>query len=254
MYGSMQSASRKPAISDGWHIQQSGERKDRPNRIVRQQASCLTRLLKMGLEHWDSERRKFVLYRSDQEHASDCARFPFERIPRNIFLDTNIINILVKYSAHVFEHESIPLDTEPTLATDIEALMHVFYIGSRANWDIQASPKTVKELMDTTDEVLRSELVEYAVGFINREVNADDHRFAGDFARRISDSTFLAALPDIADRELVGYAIGLGCDTFCTCDRATIVKKRKRLIRMPLRIMTPAEWWAHVKPWAGLWG
>jgi hypothetical protein len=23
---------------------------------------------------------------------------------------------------------------------------------------------------------------------------------------------------------------------------------------VPLRIMTPAEWWAHIKPWAELWG
>jgi hypothetical protein len=46
-----------------------------------------------------------------------------------VFLDTNVINVLVKHSAHVFDHEPIPLETESTLATDIEALMHVFYVG-----------------------------------------------------------------------------------------------------------------------------
>jgi hypothetical protein len=50
-----------------------------------------------------------------------------------VFFDTNVINALVKHSAHVFEHEPIPLETEPTLATDVEALMHVFYVGARAN-------------------------------------------------------------------------------------------------------------------------
>jgi hypothetical protein len=50
------------------------------------------------------------------------------------FLDTNVINVLVKYSAHVFECEPIPPDIDPTLATDIEALMRVFYVGARANW------------------------------------------------------------------------------------------------------------------------
>jgi hypothetical protein len=38
-----------------------------------------------------------------------------------------VINVLVKHSA-VFEHEPIPPDIDPTLATDIEALMHVFYV------------------------------------------------------------------------------------------------------------------------------
>lgn len=93
----------------------------------------------MGLEHRDASKRKYVLYRNVKEHGEDCARFPFERIPRRIFLDTNVINVLVKHSAHVFEQEPIPFDTELTLATDTEALMHVFYVGVRANWDLLGS-------------------------------------------------------------------------------------------------------------------
>ena len=57
-------------------------------------------------------------------------------MPRRVFLDTNVINVLVKHSTHVFEQEPIPSDIEPTLATDIEALMHVFYVGARANWEL----------------------------------------------------------------------------------------------------------------------
>jgi hypothetical protein len=45
-----------------------------------------------------------------------------------------VINVLVKHNAYVFEHEPIPPHIDPTLATDIEALMHVFYVGARANW------------------------------------------------------------------------------------------------------------------------
>ena len=88
----------------------------------------------MGLEHWDPSRGKFVLYRTTEQHAADCDHFPFESIPRRVFLDTNVINVLVKHSAHVFDQDPIPLDTESTLAADIEALMHVFYVGARANW------------------------------------------------------------------------------------------------------------------------
>jgi hypothetical protein len=103
----------------------------------------------MGLEQWDPSRRKYVLYQNTEQHNADCDRFPFESIPRRVFLDTNVINVLVKHSAHVFDHEPIPLETEPTLANDIEALMHIFYVGVRSNWSLLASQKTLDELSRT---------------------------------------------------------------------------------------------------------
>jgi hypothetical protein len=207
----------------------------------------------MGLERWDPRRGKYVLYQSREQHSDDCARFPFESIPRRVFLDTNVINVLVKHSTHVFDHEPIPLNTEPTLAIDIEALMHVFYVSRRADWDLLGSPKTIDELMRTKDGALRGDLVEYASGLVSQDLSREERRFAIDFGRRLVDTPFVGALPDAADRELIGNAIGFGCDAFCTCDRATIVRKRSGLRKVPLRIMTPAEWWAHIKPWAGLW-
>jgi hypothetical protein len=64
----------------------------------------------MGLGHWDSNRQKYVLYQNIEQHSADCDRFPFESIPRRVFLDTNVINVLVKHSTHVFEQEPIPRD------------------------------------------------------------------------------------------------------------------------------------------------
>jgi len=53
-------------------------------------------------------------------------------------------------------------------------------------------------------------------------------------------------------RGALAKATGFGFDVFCTCDRRMIIRKREQLRQLPLRILTPAEWWAHVKPWAGL--
>jgi len=208
----------------------------------------------MRLEHCDPIRKKYVLYREGGQHAEDCARYPFERLPRRVFLDTNVINRLVKWRAQVFDHDPIPPETEETLALDVEALMHVFYVGSRAYWDLVAAPKTLEELSRTRDPDLRANLLDYGIGVVDQHPHSEGRKFAADFSRRLADTAFVAALPDIADRELIGYAIGLRCDVFCTCDRATILSKRHRLTNLPLRILTPAEWWAHVKPWAGLWG
>lgn len=208
----------------------------------------------MTLEHWDSRKQKYVLYQNVGQHSDDCGRFPFASIPQRVFLDTNVINVLVKHGTNVFEREPIPHDTEPKLAIDIEALMHVFYVGTQADWGLFASQTVIRELSQTRKVGLRDDLVEYALGFVNRDPSDEDRRFALDFGRRLVDTPFVAALPDVADRELIGNAVGLGCDAFCTRDIATIVSKRDQLRQIPLRIMTPAEWWAQIKPWAGLWG
>jgi hypothetical protein len=205
----------------------------------------------MGLEHWDANRKKWVLYRTEAEHSEDCAKYPFESIPRRVFLDTNVVNLLVKRSEHVFEQVPIPVDVDRTVAEDIEALMHVFAVSARASWDILASRKTLDEIEKTRDPSIRMDLVDYAIHLVIPQ--SEDSAFAMRLGRLLVDAPFTSALPDLADRELVGNAIGFRCDVFCTCDRSTIVSKRKHLRQLPLRIMKPAEWWAHVKPWAGRW-
>ena len=205
----------------------------------------------MGLEHWDSNRGRWVLYWSEAQHSEDCVRYPLENIPRRIFLDTNVVNLLVKHSEQVFEQAPIPGDLDDTSALDIEALMHVFHIGARADWDIIASTKTLYEIGQTLDSDVMEELLDYAVGLV--EPPSEDRAFAESFGRRLVDAPFVSALPDPADRELIGNAIGFGCDVFCTCDRRTIIRKRDRLTQLPLRILTPDEWWAQIKPWGGLW-
>lgn len=205
----------------------------------------------MSLEDWDSRRGKWVLYRSQEHHSEDCARYPFESIPQRIFLDTNVVNLLVKHSEHIFEQAPIPRHLDKTRAFNIEALMHVFQIGVRANWVILASRKTLDEIGETPDLHVRDDLLRYAVQLIDPP--SEDSAFAASFGRALVDAPFLSALPDAADRELIGNAIGLGCDVFCTCDRRTITSKREHLDHLPIRILTPLEWWARVKPWAGLW-
>ena len=207
----------------------------------------------MPLEHWDPNKKKYVLYRTDAQHDADCERFPYERIPKRVFLDTNVINVLVKHSAQIFDWQSISRNADSKLALNIEALKHVFHVGARANWDILGSQKTLDEISQTSNQVLRDDLSDYALQIINQHIDDEDRRHAADFGRRLVDAPFVAALPDLADRELIGNAIGFGCDTFCTCDEKTIVSKRHQLKQLPLRILTPAEWWAHIKPWAALW-
>jgi hypothetical protein len=167
-----------------------------------------------------------------------------------VFLDTNVLNLMVKHSECIFEEASVPAVDE-TSARDIEALMHIFAVGVRANWNVLASRKTLDEIERTPNGPLRGQLLNYAVQLV--EPTSEESAHATSLGRRLIDAPFASALPDPADRELIGNAIGFGCDVFCTSDRRTIIRKRDRLRQLPIRLLTPQEWWAHVKPWGGLW-
>jgi hypothetical protein len=106
----------------------------------------------------------------------------------------------------------------------------------------------VGELAQTSCEVMRRALLDYG----GELVEFQDFE-ALDFHRRVEGSGLFLALKDSADRELLAHAIALGCDAFCTRDRATIISVREKLPKMNLRVLTPREWWLHVRPWGALW-
>jgi len=202
---------------------------------------------------------RYVLYTSQEDHSADCERFPLAAIPRLVMLDTNVVECLVRYSHCIFEQQPAPIELDETRRRDIEALMHVFLVSSRAywSWDFCVSPITLEELERTNNRELRSELLEYGITFPsagdNGGISPELAAAGDDLARRVVDSSLFAALPDREDRMILAHAVAYGCDALCTRDRRTIVQKRDRLPKLPLRIMTPEEWWSHIKPWAGLW-
>lgn len=204
----------------------------------------------MGIENWDERRQRWVLYNSQAEHSADCKAHPYEAMPRRIFLDTNVVNLLVRYPEQIFEQQPLPELADRTLAEDLEALVHVFCVGQRANWTIVASRKTLDEIENTPDPENRELLKSFAIELIAPEDEAT--AYASVVGRRLIDAPFTDCLPDKADRELIGNAIGLECDVFCTRDRRTIIKKRDSLQLLPIRVLSPLEWWRQVRPWAGL--
>ena len=208
------------------------------------------KIARRTLEHWDAARGRWLMYRAEGEHSEDCTRYPRDSVPLRIFLDTSVVNLLVKYGNCVFEGEAIPEDVAETRAHDIEALMHLMQVGARANWVVTTSPRALDEIANTPDANLRADLLDYARDLLL--THNESYAHANDLGRRSVDAPFLSALQDMPDRELIGNAVGLGCDTFCTADRRTIVRHRERLLNVPVRIMTPVEWWRHFKPWGGL--
>ena len=70
---------------------------------------------------------------------------------------------------------------------------------------------------------------------------------------KLLSSGILDIIPDIEDRLLICDAVVYKCDCFCTRDYKTILKHRNRLSSIPIKIISPKEWWNLIRPYAGLW-
>lgn len=205
----------------------------------------------MAIERRHPISGRYVLYRSEAEHSSDCQLHPFDRIPRRVFLDTSVVNAMVKYAPQVFEQQPLDPSLEGVLAEDVESLMHIVSVSGRGAWEFVSSQAMLEEVSQTSSEDTRNLLLDYGVELVEVECQ-EDKVFREDFSRHLAESSLLQALPDIPDRRLLAHAITMQCDTFCTRDRATIVSKRSLLPTMTTRILTPREWWESLRPWAAL--
>jgi hypothetical protein len=84
--------------------------------------------------------------------------------------------------------------------------------------------RTLDEISRTRNGRLCKDLLDYALGFVNRDLTDGDCGFSADFGCRMIDARFVAALPDLTNRELIENAKGFGCDAFCTC--ATLLRPK----------------------------
>jgi hypothetical protein len=202
----------------------------------------------MYLERWDENRQRWRLYESVDAHRLDCDRYPISQVPTRLFLDTSVVNLIVKHAEVLFD--GCPLDRELHHARgrEVEALLHVFAHAARAPWVLIASTTTMDEVANTLCAGLRESLMSYVAELVEFQPPFG----ASTLGTEAASSIDLGALPDASDRILLSQAMALVCDAFVTVDMKTIVFKRHLLPPLPLRIMTPVEWWAHVKPWARL--
>jgi hypothetical protein len=180
-------------------------------------------------------------------------------IPGRVFLDTCVVNFMLDFGAQIHDGESLP-PVPPRDAADIDALRNLFIVGQRAMWQLAVSPYTYSEIARTRDKgrlghlhLWFQELWHYWRSTI--EENNDLRSFieAEDVRVRTLISEYLSCLPNVADRVLISDALVYRCDLFCTRDWTSILKHRTELSGLPIEIVTPAEWWAKIRPHAGLW-
>jgi len=184
----------------------------------------------------------------------------FYSIPRRVFLDTSVVNLALDYGEQIHNGCEIPEGLSVRVQRDVEALKGIFTTGERAFWQLAISPQTYREVTNTNDSgrVHQLERWFFELWHCWREiVTAMDNlpSFIEAEETRISllASGRLEALPQLSDRILLCDAVVYRCDAFCTRDWQTILKHRDSLKDIPLRLITPTEWWEEILPWAATW-
>jgi hypothetical protein len=180
-------------------------------------------------------------------------------IPGRVFLDTCVVNFMLDFGQQIHDGAAIP-DIPRRDSADLEALRNLFLIGQRAMWQLAISPHTYFEIACTRDDgrlsdlhVWFQELWQYWRTTIESNDDLPSFIEAEDVRVRTLVSGYLTCLPDVGDRILLCDALVYRCDLFCTRDWSTILKHRLELAGLPIRIVTPSEWWALIQPHAHLW-
>ena len=181
-------------------------------------------------------------------------------IPRRVFLDTSVVNLALDYGGQIHNGEEIPEGIPRRVREDIDALIGIFATGQRAFWQMAISPQTYREVTNTSDprrlyhlEGWFAELWHYWREIVRVMDNLPTFIEAEEARIGLLASGLLDILPDLEDRVLVCDAVVYRCDAFCTRDWHTILKHRKALTGLPLRVLTPREWWEEIKPWGAIW-
>jgi hypothetical protein len=180
------------------------------------------------------------------------------QLPRRVFLDTNVVNFILDHGGSIFEGEPPENHLSERDLADIKALHFVFLTGERAHWELAVSPLTYQEISQTQCPVRRASLESWfqEVWAYWRDCFAEDgtlsDEYAEDLATKFGDSKLLQAFPDKSDRRLICHALAYECDTFCTRDHKTIIKKAKLIdAELPLEILTPKQWGERINALGG---
>lgn len=181
-------------------------------------------------------------------------------VPGRAFLDTSAVNFLLDYGEQIHDGAAIPAEATDRVASDIQSFRNIFFTGQRASWQFAISPYTYKEVISTNDPSRRYyldnwffEIWHYWRGIIEQSNDLPDFIEAETTRIELLVSGILDVLPGIEDRLLICDAIVYRCDCFCTRDWNTILMHRDALIALPIKIMTPTEWWRLIEPYASLW-
>ncbi len=193
----------------------------------------------------------------------------FLSIPGRLLLDTCVINTIQDEGAYIFEGEILEGMTEAEIPEDLKALRYIFQVNERAAFQFLVSPLTFAELANTKDIMWNQRRIQWALSVLDvwlivleetgdRVVEGGTVRHRFKLTEELQElESRLMSNPDFRrdpfDRLLlIQYKMG-NCDAFLTIDKNTIWRHRKWLLNEGIKVLSPSDFWAALKPYAALW-
>ena len=181
--------------------------------------------------------------------------YPFESLPRRLFLDSCTAQTLRNYGGYIYDGEAISDSDRIHHVTDgianLEALRDIFLINERAQFEWIVSRGSLREAHEKRDPNHMRWLLDiaYHSQVCLEDAGPTDESEA--LSARLDEPKF-GYLSD-KDRLLLRHAVVLRCQAFLTMERRLPRNAPHIEHELSIRILTPMGHWEMLRPWAALW-
>lgn len=180
----------------------------------------------------------------------------FDALPRRVFLDSCTVQTMLDYGGFVAEGESIAADDRirsiPGGLANLRALRWIFEVNERALFQWIISDSNLDEIARKSDPAYLRwayDVLDHTSVCLEESGGATPE--SDTLARRLDEPRF--GYLGVGDRRLIQDAVLLRCDAFLTMERR-LPRNAEHLRReIGIRVLTPAQHWDLLRPWAALY-
>jgi hypothetical protein len=141
----------------------------------------------------------------------------------------------------------------PGFADDLDSLQAIFQVNRRAGFDVVLSENSLAEVLDKKDASYTRWAYDVLGHWLTRIEEYEGRAFRGsgrELAVRLDAAKGHLSAKDML---LLKYAVALVCEVFLTMEKKLPRNAAQIAAIVPLQVLRPPEYWALLRPQAGLY-
>jgi hypothetical protein len=180
----------------------------------------------------------------------------FYELPRRIFLDSSTLQTLQDYGSFIWEGETLPelarIERDPQGLAKLEALRAIMFVNQRAMFEFALSENSLAEVSDKGDAYYLSwayDVLDHWSVCIEESGGLAPAREP--LLKKLDNGSF--GYLSVKDRLLLKDALLFSCEAFLTMENR-LPKNAVHIEReLGIKVVTPAQYWELLRPWAKLY-